>query len=262
MKWFRSVCPVKIPAFVVLMVGCWGLNCSAQTSTNRFVKKNLKEVQQFAEVGDREAQNELGYRHATATGQAPKTNYVEAAKWFRKAAEPGAVANDTNTLGLAEAQNNLGNLYLQGRGVPQDFVEAVKWLRMAAEQDFVQAQYILAKMYANGKGVEANPAEALTWFRRAAEQGDQESQYSLGLLYFNSEGATPDYLIEAYKWFNLSAAQGNTNAIRMRIRLNTTLDPEELKEAQRRSTEYKESLDQRQGPAKAPPPATPKTDAP
>lgn len=51
-------------------------------------------------------------------------DYVQAAKWLRKAAEQGH----------SEAQNNLGLLYSQGNGVPQDPVEAVKWYRKAAEQ--------------------------------------------------------------------------------------------------------------------------------
>ncbi len=42
---------------------------------------------------------------------------AEAVKWFRLAAEQGN----------ANAQQNFGFMYLEGRGVPQDFVEAMKW---------------------------------------------------------------------------------------------------------------------------------------
>jgi TPR repeat protein len=34
----------------------------------------------------------------------------------------------------ADAQNNLGLMYRNGQGVPQDYAEAVKWYRLAAEQ--------------------------------------------------------------------------------------------------------------------------------
>ena len=36
--------------------------------------------------------------------------------------------------GDALAQYNLGFMYSNGEGVPQDYAEAVKWYRMAAEQ--------------------------------------------------------------------------------------------------------------------------------
>jgi TPR repeat protein len=49
---------------------------------------------------------------------------VEAAKWYRKAAEQ----ND------ADAQLNLGVYYAEGVGVAQDQVEAYMWLVLAAGQ--------------------------------------------------------------------------------------------------------------------------------
>jgi TPR repeat protein len=65
--------------------------------------------------------------------------------------------------GDAKAQYNLGIMYDNGVGVPQDYVEAVKWYRMAAEQGFAGAQYNLGVMYANGRGVPQDSAEALKW---------------------------------------------------------------------------------------------------
>ena len=50
-------------------------------------------------------------------------DYVESAKWYRKAAEQGH----------ANAQHNLGNRYRKGEGVTQDYAEAVKWYSKAAE---------------------------------------------------------------------------------------------------------------------------------
>jgi uncharacterized protein len=39
-------------------------------------------------------------------------------------------------LGNAHAQNELGVMYAEGRGVQQDYAEAVKWYRKSAEQGF------------------------------------------------------------------------------------------------------------------------------
>ncbi len=49
---------------------------------------------------------------------------AEALKWYRKAAEQGN----------ADAQNNLGFMYLNGYGVPQDNVQAHMWFNLAAAQ--------------------------------------------------------------------------------------------------------------------------------
>ena len=67
---------------------------------------------------------------------------AKAEKWCRKAAERG----------FAEAQNNLGLMYVLGRGVTQDDVEAVKWFRRAADQGYAAAQYNLDALRRQGRG--------------------------------------------------------------------------------------------------------------
>jgi TPR repeat protein len=109
--------------------------------------------------------------------------------------------------GDAMAQYNLGVVYDDGHGVPEDDVEAVKWYRLAAEQGVADAQYNLGLMYYNGTGVPQDYAEAVKWFRLAAEQGIANAQYTLGAMYANREGVPQDYA-EAVKWFRLAAEQG------------------------------------------------------
>ena len=55
--------------------------------------------------------------------------------------------------GSAAAQFNLGLLYYDGRGVPQDFQEARRWFHRAADQGYAKAQHNLGAMYGAGKGV-------------------------------------------------------------------------------------------------------------
>jgi TPR repeat protein len=59
-------------------------------------------------------------------GQGVPKDYAEVAKWYRKAAEQGAM----------DAQYNLAQLYLFGEGVTQDNAEAAKWWRIAADQGY------------------------------------------------------------------------------------------------------------------------------
>jgi TPR repeat protein len=56
--------------------------------------------------------------------KASRGTIKKAVRWYRLAADQRD----------AEAQNNLGMMYADGRGVPQDYREAVKWYRLAADQ--------------------------------------------------------------------------------------------------------------------------------
>jgi TPR repeat protein len=58
--------------------------------------------------------------------------------------------------GNANAQFNLGMMYQDGHGVPQDDSEAVQWFRRAAIQGFMDAQSSLGAMYMDGRGVPQN----------------------------------------------------------------------------------------------------------
>ena len=81
--------------------------------------------------------------------------------------------------GSASAQFNLGVIYYQGQGVPQDYKEAVKWFTKAAEQGAASAQFRLGFMYLEGKGVLEDYKEAMKWFTKAAEQGNADAQILL-----------------------------------------------------------------------------------
>ena len=70
-------------------------------------------------------------------------DYVAALEEWRPLAEQGDAA----------AQNNLGLMYRNGRGVSQDHEQAVYWFRLATEQGNANAQLSLGVSYHNGLGV-------------------------------------------------------------------------------------------------------------
>ena len=84
-----------------------------------------------AKAGDPVAQYRLGYDYFLGRGE--PVDYVQAAIWWRKAADQG----------YPEAQNNLGVLYNSGKGVPQSFAEAYFWQNLAAARTSgsLQAQF-------------------------------------------------------------------------------------------------------------------------
>ena len=61
-----------------------------------------------------------------------------------------------------------------------DYETALKEFRALAEQGDVAGQYNLGVMYANGQGVPQDYQEAAKWYRLAAEQGHADAQSSLG----------------------------------------------------------------------------------
>ncbi len=107
------------------------------------------------------------------SGQGVPQSYTEAMRWYRLAADQG----------YANAQNNLGSIYIYGRGVPQNYAEAMKWYRLAADQGNARAQVNLGIMYGKGQGTPKNYAEAMKWFRLAADRGDTQGQVDVGVCY-------------------------------------------------------------------------------
>ena len=61
----------------------------------------------------------------------------------------------------------------------QDDEEALRWFRRAAEEGHADAQYNLGYMYLNDRGVRRNLVEAVRWYRLAAEQGHADAQKAL-----------------------------------------------------------------------------------
>jgi TPR repeat protein len=168
-------------------------------------------------------------------GEVVPKDAVEAAKWFRRAAE----------LGNADAQVQLGLMYGGGYGVPNDDVEASKWFRKAAEQGHVRGQLGLGAGYQKGRGVPKDEAEAAKWYRKAAEQGNAEAQLRMGLAFNFGAGVSQDEA-QAYQWFLLAGAQGHEVAKECYTELETNLTPEMRTEGQRLAREFKPKVTDKQ----------------
>lgn len=142
---------------VVAIVGCGsGTKSAPQTEHEQLLE--------HANAGEAAAQAALA--NAYRVGHAGvQQDYVEAAKWYRKAAEQGD----------ASAQAVLGHLYRTGEGVQQDYAEAFIWDRCAAEQGIETAQRVVGHAYRVGSGVEQDSIEAFAWFSVAANIGDEDA---------------------------------------------------------------------------------------
>ncbi len=211
----------------------------------------------LASVGTASAQDAGRSNLEAAQAAIGRSDYAEAARQYRMAADQDN----------AVAQLELGHMYYNGLGVPQDTVEAYKWLslaahqgsfswealedfiasnwmtdetiaegerlitawyRMAANRGYPRAQKSVGDAYYTGDGVPLNYVEAVRWYRMAADQGQQSAQGTLGFMYYLGRGV-PQNDVEAYKWSALSAAQGGTTA-------NYTISVARLEELRRRMT--------------------------
>lgn len=170
----------------------------------------------LAEQGDLAAQYSLGKLYEQGGGPVGQ-DLVKAVRWYRAAAAQN----------LPAAQNNLGLLHAQGRGVPEDQKRATELWLAAARQDYPWAQYNLGLAYFKGKGVNTDRQEAVAWFRRAADNGLPEAQFIMGQL--RREGlAVERSAAQALAWYKKAAEQRHLEAGRMARRLeNNGVEPQE-----------------------------------
>ncbi|HEY2953398.1 MAG TPA: tetratricopeptide repeat protein [Verrucomicrobiae bacterium] len=168
--------------------------------------------------------------------------------WYRKMFSQGPTPDSSGTRaraeqGDADAQFDLGVSYGSSAGELLDFAQAAQWYRKAAEQNHSLAQFNLGVMYAKGQGVAQDDAEAARWIRKAADRGDAGAQFNLGTRFHRASMGRelPDASesrVEAYKWFQLAAAQGYKDSISSRDSVTRNMTRAEVTEGNQRATGF------------------------
>ena len=110
-----------------------------------------------------------------------------------------------------------------------------------AESGDATAQYNLGVMYQDGQGVPQDDAEAVKWTRLAADQGLAVAQENLGFIYRDGQGVAQDD-VEAYAWFSVAAGDRFPNAAKGRDLIASKLTPEQLSQGQKRATELLKNI--------------------
>ena len=129
------------------------------------------------------------------------------------------------------AQNNLGNTYFYGQGMPQSDKETVKWYQKAAEQGHDGAQCALAGMYLFGRGVLQNPLKAFNWWLKSAEQGNAQAQFNLGTILQEGDDGVPQNHDEAAKWLEKAVGQGYPGARKTLVELRLKQEHDKISRA-------------------------------
>ena len=135
------------------------------------MEDEVKRLRRDADLLD-DPETIFSFGQMTYDGDGVQQDLVEAANWYRIAAQRGH----------AGAQHNLAVMYENGEGVSQNHTEAAKWYRLAAEQGKVGSQNNLGCLYESGSGVLQDYPTALEWYRKGAEGGDTNARSNYARL--------------------------------------------------------------------------------
>jgi len=94
--------------------------------------------------------------------------------------------------GDADAQYNLGRIYLDGKGVPKDAKQAARWLRLAANKGQYEAQALLGNLFFNGDKVPRQAARGLMWLMLARDGAGMDDSWVTELYNGALKKATDD----------------------------------------------------------------------
>ena len=155
---------------------------------------NIQDLIQKAELGDAEAQFDLG--RCYLLGKMVEQNYDIAKSWFQKVAEQEKSANVYFIVGrdLIGINNEKADEYFEeALKESKNYMPFIcnhymfespeihfKWtLRCAEELNDGDYQYNLGEMYVKGRGVERDIEKAIHWFKKASENDNEEAKMVL-----------------------------------------------------------------------------------
>ncbi len=143
----------------------------------------------FRRDGDVVAGWKLGRMYADGDG-VPQDKR-RAFEYFRSIAERGEDASGATSRFVASAWVAMGLYYLGGipnSDIKPDAVRAFQYFTHAAVTlGDADAQYNLGRMYLDGQGVAKAPTQAARWFLQAAMKGQYEAQAEFGRLLFKGQ---------------------------------------------------------------------------
>ncbi len=130
-----------------------------------------------------------------------KGKYEKAASMFQPLADRG----------FAEAQNAMGILCKNGKGVAQNIQQAIHWFYASAGQEYAAASYNLGNLYSSEKYQCKNEQLAFEHYLRACDLGHTKAHYETAVCYQQGIG-TAKNLELAINHFISAAVKGHEKA--------------------------------------------------
>ena len=155
--------------------------------------------------GEAESQLVLGLAYRDGWDGSIKPGMI-AFRWVELAAETGD-PRPAFVLTLLQREKNR---------IAKDEARALQCLLAAAEHGDNYARVLLGEMWLEGNGVPADWRRGAAWIRQAALAGFAPGQFRLGLLYLVGDSATPKDDVEALAWFIVAAESGSQSAAELR----------------------------------------------
>ena len=170
-----------------------------------------------------------------------KAKTVEAQEIAKANPGRGALLRQKALAGDLGAQVELGDAYLAGSYFPRDFSEAVRWYKLASEAGSTEANATLARHYE--VSLKTDYALARSYHLKASLAGHVASQFSVAERYLSGINGFEQDDVEAYAWYNVSAASGNKEAAAARDRLEFQMISTQKAAAQKRSREILKEIE-------------------
>lgn len=150
----QQVCNIKRLAEAGVTVAQYMLGCRSFKGSQGLVQNTkvaIMWLEKAAGQGSSNAAAALGDKYHL--GQGVTVSFVVAAMWYKQVPQN------------AVAQNGLGHLLRDGKGVPRDIVKAKELFRLSALQDYPPGILDYAELLLEDAG---NEEEALKWFKRGS----------------------------------------------------------------------------------------------
>jgi uncharacterized protein len=183
----------------VMVVGISEAQVAKRIDIRKLTTDDLRALRSSAERGNARSMTVIGiaYAQGLSIGQDSK----QALRWLQRASKSDDVA-----------QQFLGSMLRNGRGVAQDMKQARALFAMAASQGNVKAQFDYASLCFNGEGGSQDIASAAKYFEIAARQGDAQAQHMIARMYQYGRGVVMDYE-QATRWYESAAKQNLSTSI-------------------------------------------------
>ena len=158
------------------------------------VEKNLNKARFWAEKSSAKGNLEAEYLLAKWAYEA-SPNSPDALQKLMKVAEKGN----------PEAQNAIGQAYLNGKGVTKSEEKAIEWLEKAAAKGSAEALYTMGNFYFYGNSplIGKFYKKAIEYYSKAAAKGDANAQRQLSVCLYNGIGTAQSYR-DAFNWVSKS----------------------------------------------------------
>ena len=169
----------------------------AKQLAKAYRKKNMAQVEEWAQNGDLQAQIILYY--AYSTGERVRKNAAIAEHWKKKAGDDNATFlknfipityHDREKMhleklcGFAACHAQLGDY------IPVSFEDAVRWAQMGASENDPLSLAVLGTAYYTGRGIDQDYKKAIEYFKRAHEE--PIALYHLSDAYAHGNGVDRD----------------------------------------------------------------------